>query len=61
MLESDQQGKVLAYVKDLLISDEMNRRATASEKDIAEGNVITLHEFKGRLEQRKAQKRSNTK
>lgn len=61
LLEGKQQEQVLAYVKELLVSDEMNRRAAASEKDIADGNVITLEEFKGRLEQWKAQRRSGIK
>ena len=62
MLESDQQEKVLAYIKELLKSDEMVQRAIASKKAIEEGNTITLEEFKQRIDHKwKNHQQSNIK
>lgn len=58
-LESDQQEKVLAYIKDLLITDEMNRRAEQSEKDIANGNTISMSQFDQGFEEWIADKKAN--
>jgi len=59
-LESDQQEKVLAYIKDMLIADEMNKRAEMSEKAIAEGKTITMDEFDKDFEQWIAKKKAST-
>ncbi len=56
-LETDQQGKVLAYIKDLLTNEEMNRRADASEKAIESGKVKSFDLFNSDFENWKAQKR----
>jgi hypothetical protein len=40
LLENEQQSKVLDYIKDLLESEKMSQRASASEK------AIEAHEFK---------------
>ncbi|MEM0941018.1 MAG: hypothetical protein AAF600_11325 [Bacteroidota bacterium] len=58
-LESDQQEKVLAYIKNMLVNDEMNRRAELSEKAIAEGRTKSFNEFNADFEQWKIQKRSS--
>jgi len=60
-LETDQQEKVIAYIKDLLVTDEMNKRAEQSEKDIAEGNTISASQFNQEFEQWKAKKRASIK
>ena len=44
-LEADQQDLVLDYVKDLLITAEMQKRADASEKDIEAGRVKDFEQF----------------
>jgi hypothetical protein len=60
-LEESQQDKVLAYIKSLLVTDEMNNRAAQSEKDIAEGNTINASQFNQEFEQWKVQKRASIK
>lgn len=60
-LESSQQEKVLAYIKDLLTTDEMHRRAELSEKAIAEGRTKSFDEFNADFEQWKIQKRASMK
>lgn len=45
-LEEEQQQLALNYIKELLIKQEMTKRALKSEQDIAEGRVRTLDEFK---------------
>ncbi len=59
LLEVEQQDKVLAYIKDLLTQDEMNRRADASEKEIAEGKTVTADQFSRDFENWKREKRSS--
>ena len=59
LLETDQQEKVLSYIKELLEADEMNRRAAASEKDIAEGNMISASDFRKEFEEWKKAKRAS--
>ena len=44
-LGSEQQEQVLSYVKEILVEQEMNRRATMSEEEIKNGLVIDLHDF----------------
>ena len=58
-LESDQQEKVLAYIKELLVTEEMNKRAEQSEKDIAAGKTISMDEFEQDVEQWILQKRGS--
>ncbi len=60
-LEFHQQEKVLAYIKDLLTTDEINRRADASEQAIASGKVKTLKHFNSDFENWKARKRASMK
>ena len=59
-LESDQQEKVLAYIKELLVTEEMNKRAEQSERDIATGNTVSIKEFEEDVEQWILQKRGST-
>lgn len=61
MLESDQQEKVLDYIKNLLFSAEIDYRAEASEKAIASGKVKTFDRFNIIFENWKAQKRADMK
>ena len=56
-LEADQQEMVLAYIKDLLTNEEMNRRADASEKAIEAGKVKSFDQFNSDFENWKVQKR----
>jgi len=58
-LESDQQEQVLAYIKDMLITSEMNNRAERSEKDIAAGNTISMEEFDQDFEEWIAKKKTS--
>ncbi len=58
-LKSAQQEKVLAYIKDLQIIDEMNRRAEQSEKEIAAGNTVSMNDFDKGFEQWIAKKRAS--
>jgi hypothetical protein len=61
MLEESQQNKVLVYIKSLLqdqANADMNRRAEASEKDIAAGRVKPATIFKQEFEMWKKHKRS---
>ncbi|MEQ6119840.1 hypothetical protein [Reichenbachiella sp. MALMAid0571] len=60
-LENNQQEKVLAYMKDLLIQDEMNKRADESEKAISEGRTKSFDQFNRSFEQWKANKRASMK
>ena len=61
LLEKDQQDKVLAYIKEMLVSDEMNRRAELSEKAIATGQVKSFDQFNADFERWKTQKTTSTK
>ena len=61
LLEKDQQDKVLAYIKEMLVSDEMNRRAELSEKAIAMGQVKSFDQFNADFERWKTQKTTSTK
>ena len=60
-LEFHQQEKVLAYIKDLLVVDEINRRAETSEQAIASGKVKTFEHFNSDFENWKAKKRTSMK
>lgn len=60
-LESNQQEKVLAYIKDLLTTDEMNRRIENSEHAISSGKTKTFEQFNTEFENWKAGKRASTK
>ena len=61
MLEKSQQEEVLAYIKDMLASEKMNRRAEASEQAITSGKVKSFDQFNANFENWKAQKRTNIK
>lgn len=68
MLETEHQGKVLSYIKRLLGKEdtmdeelEMNRRAEASERDIAAGRVKKAETFKREFEQWQKKKRTSMK
>ena len=68
MLEAEHQSKVLTYIKQLLGKEgvldedvEMNRRAEASEKDIAAGRVKKGETFKREFAQWQKKKRSGMK
>lgn len=68
LLESDQQGKVLSYIKRLLNREEilddeqeMNSRAELSERDIAKGRVKKAETFKQEFEQWQKKKRAGMK
>ena len=68
MLEAKHQGKVLSYIKRLLSKEdildedwEMNRRAEASEQDIASGRVKKAETFKREFAQWQKKKRSGMK
>lgn len=56
-LETDQQEKVLVYIKDLLTNEEMDRRAETSEKAIESGKVKSFDQFNSDFENWKARKR----
>jgi len=60
-LEADQQDQVLNYVKDLLVTAEMQRRADASEMDINTGKVKEFEQFSKDFENWKKERRQNTK
>jgi len=60
-LEADQQDQVLNYVKDLLVTAEMQRRADASEMDIKTGKVKEFEQFSKDFENWKKERRQNTK
>jgi hypothetical protein len=60
-LEFHQQEKVLAYIKDLLMVDEINQRAEESEQAIASGKVKTFDHFNSDFENWKATKRAGIK
>ena len=58
-LESNQQEKVLAYIKEMLVTDEMNERAEDSEKAIEKGEVKSFDQFNDSFEQWKLHKRKS--
>jgi len=60
-LEFHQQEKVLSYIKDLLLTDEINHRAEESEQAIASGKVKTFKQFNSDFENWKARKIASTK
>ncbi len=60
-LEVDQQEKVVAYIKELLEADEINKRADTSEQAIREGRTKKLKEFNEDFEQWKSRKKVNIK
>ena len=60
-LELHQQEKVLSYIKDLLLTDEINHRAEESEQAVASGKVKTFDHFNSDFENWKARKRASTK
>lgn len=60
-LEVDQQEKVLAYIKDLLEADEMNKRADASEQAIREGRTKSFDQFNEDFDQWKIRKKASMK
>jgi hypothetical protein len=60
-LEFHQQEKVLSYIKDLLLADEINHRAEESEQAIGSGKVKTFEHFNSDFENWKARKRASTK
>lgn len=60
-LEADQQDQVLNYVKDLLATAEMQRRADASEMDLKTGKVKEFEQFSKDFENWKKERRQNTK
>ena len=60
-LESHQQERVLAYIKDLLTTDEMNQRTAASERDISTGKTKTFDQFNADFENWKIKKRLTMK
>ena len=60
-LEFHQQEKVLSYIKDLLLADEINHRAEESEQAIASGKVKTFEHFNSDFENWKARKRASIK
>lgn len=45
LLENEQQGKVLDFIKDLLESEKMSQRASASEKAIEAREFKTFENF----------------
>ena len=60
-LEFHQQEKVLSYIKDLLLADEINHRAEESEQAIASGKVKTFEHFNSDFENWKARKIASIK
>ncbi len=60
-LEIDQQEKVLAFIKELLEADEMNKQADASEQAIKDGRTKSLDQFNEDFEQWKIRKRASMK
>jgi hypothetical protein len=60
-LEADQQDQVLRYVKDMLTTAEMQRRADASEMDIKAGRVKDFEQFSTDFENWKKQRRQHTR
>ena len=60
-LEKNQQEKVLGYIKDMLINEELNSRADASEQAIASGEVKSFDQFNTNFENWKIQKRASIK
>jgi len=58
-LEKDQQDRVLAYIKDMLDSEEVNSRADASEQAIVSGEVKIFDQFNTNFENWKIQKRAS--
>ena len=60
-LEIHQQEKVLNYIKEMVLTDEINQRAEESEQAIASGKVKTFEHFNSDFENWKARKRASTK
>ena len=60
-LEIHQQEKVLSYIKEMLLADEINQRAEVSEQAIASGKVKTFEHFNSDFENWKARKRAGIK
>ena len=60
-LEIHQQEKVLSYIKEMLLADEINQRAEVSEQAIASGKVKTFEHFNSDFENWKARKRASIK
>lgn len=60
-LEADQQEKVLIYIKEILTTAEMQKRADASMADIEAGRVKSFSQFSEDFENWKKQRRTNTK
>ena len=60
-LEFHQQEKVLRYIKDLLLADEINHRAEESEQAIGSDKVKTFEHLNSDFENWKARKRASTK
>lgn len=58
-LEADQQEMVLGYIKNLLLSEEMNNRAECAEEDVKAGRTKTLQQFDQEFEEWKLQRRAN--
>lgn len=56
-LEADQQEMVLAYIKNLLTNEKMNRKADASERAIEERKVKSFDQFNSDFENWKIRKR----
>jgi hypothetical protein len=60
-LETAQQESVLVYIKKLLDTEEMNKRAEVSEQEISYGLVKSENEFKKDFENWKEERRKNIK
>jgi hypothetical protein len=56
-LEADQQELVLAYIKNLLTNEKMNRKTDASERAIEEVKVKSYDQFNSDFENWKIRKR----
>ena len=56
-LESQQQEMVLAYIKELLARDEINKRVEASERAIEKGEFKTFDQFNADFENWKTQRK----
>jgi hypothetical protein len=61
LLESDQQKKVLGFIKELIKKDEMNYMAEASEKAIESNHTKSFKDFNNDFESWKMKKRLNLK
>ena len=56
-LETNQQEKVLKFIKELLEKDEMNKRAEAAEEDIKYDRLKSFEDFNSGFESWKAKKK----